>query len=274
MHRNSTSRPLRVGLAGLGAVGLPVARHLLAGVEGLSLAAIAVRDADKARRALGPEATPDLVSLEALAERVDIVVEGLPASLFRQVAEPILERGGIFVPVSVGALLGHWDLVALARERGGRIVVPTGALLGLDAVRAAARGTIHAVTMTTRKPPRGLAGAPFLVERGIDLEGLSEPLLVFEGTAREAARGFPANLNVAAALSLAGTGPDATRLRIFADPSVTRNTHEIEVDADSARFALRIENVPSEENPRTGRITGLSVVDALAGLVSPLRVGS
>jgi aspartate dehydrogenase len=128
--------------------------------------------------------------------------------------------------------------------------------------------------MVTRKPPRGLAGAPYLEQNKISLEGLTAPLRVFEGTAREGARGFPANVNVAAALSLAGIGPDRTRLEIWADPAVERNTHRIEVDSDSARFSMTIENIPSAENPRTGRITALSVVAALRGLVSELRVGT
>ena len=97
---------------------------------------------------------------------------------------------------------------------------------------------------------------------------------MFEGSAREGARGFPANVNVAAALSLAGIGPDRTRLEIWADPEVTRNTHRITVEADSARFEMTIENVPSEINARTGKITALSALAALKGLTSTLKVGS
>src|SRR5690606_31209124 len=160
------------------------------------------------------------------------IVEGLPPAEFRNFAEPAIDRGRIFVPLSVGKLLENWDLVERARERGARILVPTGALLGLDAVRAAAEGTIHSVTMVTRKPPEGLAGAAYLVERNISVENLKEPLKVFDGSAREGARGFPANVNVAAALSLAGIGPDKTTLQIWADPTVSRNTHRIDVDAD------------------------------------------
>jgi len=150
----------------------------------------------------------------------------------------------------------------------------TGALLGLDAVRAAAQGTIESVTMVTRKPPRGLAGAPHIEAQGIDLASVREPLKVFDGGAREGARGFPANVNVAAALSLAGIGPDRTRLQVWADPGVTRNTHRIVVEADSARFEMMIENVPSEANPRTGKITALSMIAALIALRAPLKVGS
>jgi aspartate dehydrogenase len=269
-----TGQGLRVGLAGLGAVGMTVARRLEAGIRGLSLAAISVRDLDKAKRAL-PRIGNGIIATDpgGLAALCDVVVEGLPPSLFMAVAEPTIDAGRIFMPLSVGQLLVHPQLIDRARERGARILVPTGALLGLDAVRAAAEGEIYEVRMVTRKPPAGLEGAPYLRERGITLVGLKEPRKVFDGTAREGARGFPANVNVAAALSLAGIGPDRTKLEIWADPGVDRNIHRIEVDADSARFSLQIENIPSE-NPRTGKITALSTIAALRGLVSELRVGT
>jgi aspartate dehydrogenase len=175
--------------------------------------------------------------------------------------------------LSVGALLVNEDLVELAKANDGQIVVPTGALIGLDAMTAAAEGTIHSVRMVSRKPIEGLLGAPRLVENNINIEGITEPLRIFEGTAREAAKGFPANLNVAVALSLAGIGPDKTRVEIWADPTVTRNTHRIEVDSDSARFSMGIENIPSE-NPKTGRITALSVIACLRKQRASLRIGT
>jgi aspartate dehydrogenase len=266
---------IKIGLAGLGAVGLEVARRIEAGIPGLALAAVSVRDAEKARRNLPSvgERIP-VVAAEALAETCDLVVECLPPALFRTVASSAIERGKLFMPLSVGQLLEHWDLVARAKETGARILVPTGGLIGLDAVRAAAEGTINSVTMITRKPPNGLDGAPYLVERGISLKGLNTARKVFDGTAREGARGFPQNVNVAAALSLAGIGPDRTQLEIWADPALDRNTHRIDVDADTAHFTMAIENVPSVENPRTGRIVALSTVAALRGLVAELKVGT
>jgi aspartate dehydrogenase len=176
--------------------------------------------------------------------------------------------------LSCGALLDNFDLVDLARRNGGRILVPTGALLGLDAVIAAAQGGIASVNMITRKPPQGLLGAPYLLAHHIEIAELAEPRRVFSGTARDAARGFPANVNVAAALALAGIGPDRTMVEIWADPSVTRNIHRIEVEAEAARFVMQVENVPSEENPRTGRLTALSVIAALKKLASPLAIGT
>jgi aspartate dehydrogenase len=177
------------------------------------------------------------------------------------------------MPLSVGSLLQHMELIEEAKATGARIFVPTGALLGLDAVRAAREGTIHSVTMITRKPPDGLAGAPLLSERGISLAGLSEPLCVFKGSARQAIAGFPANVNVAVALALAGIGPDRTEVEVWADPAVTRNTHTIVVRADSADLTMTIENVPSA-NPRTGKIAALSALAALRRLSSTLVVGS
>jgi aspartate dehydrogenase len=267
---------LKLGIAGLGAIGKAVVRAVDGGaVPGIRLAAVSVRDRAKARQALaGLGAPPQIVSLAELADAADIVVECLPSQHFAAVAGPAIERGRTFVPLSVGALIDHMALVERARETGARILVPTGALLGLDAVRAAAEGRIASVKIVTRKPPAGLAGAPLLVAGGITLEDLVGPLRVFEGSAREAIAGFPANVNVAVALSLAGVGPDETRAEIWADPGVTRNTHTITVKSDSADLTMTIENIPSQENPRTGRITALSVLALLRRLTAPLVLGS
>jgi aspartate dehydrogenase len=264
----------RVAIAGLGAIGRVVARRLADGIPGLVLACAASRDRAKAQAWLEAEqiACP-LVELEAFPGLADLAVECAPAALLERICRPMLEAGKTVMVLSAGALLPHPDLIALAKERGGQIIVPTGALLGLDAVTAAAEGSIRTVRMTTRKPPRGLAGAPYLEQHGISVENLQEPKCVFRGTAREAAAGFPANVNVVAALSLAGIGPDRTTIEIWADPAVTRNCHSIEVDSDSARFTLAIENIPSE-NPKTGRITALSALAALRKLNAPLRVGT
>jgi len=263
-----------VGIAGLGAIGLPLARALDAGVPGLTLAAVAARDEVKAVARLSSfRAPPPVVNLADLAE-CDIVVEAAPAAVFERVANTAIEEGKVFVPCSVGALLPRMYLVRRAQQTGARIVVPTGALLGLDAVRAAAEGPIHSVSIETRKPPMGLIGAPHLEKHGIDVMDLIQPLLVFDGNALDAAAGFPANVNVAAALALAGIGPIRTQVQIWADPGVTRNIHTIRVEAEAARFSMTIENVPSAENPKTGQLTPLSMLACLRGLVSTLKVGS
>ena len=267
-------KPMRVAIGGFGAIGKAVARRLDRGIEGLTLAAVSARDTVRAAEAMTDFAKPvPILPLARLGEAAEIVVECAPAAVLRDIAEPALAQGRTVVVLSCGALLDNFDLVDLARRHGGRVLVPTGALLGLDAVAAAAEGEIARVHMITRKPPGGLSGAPYLVQHGIAVEHLDRATCVFNGTAREAARGFPANVNVAAALAMAGIGPDRTTIEIWADPGVDRNIHRIEVEADAARFSMQIENVPSE-NPKTGRLTPLSVIAALKKLVSPLAIGT
>jgi len=266
---------LQVAIGGFGAIGKVVARHLDRGIDGLTLAAVSARDRVRAQAEIaGFARSVPVVPLVTLWEHADLIVECAPAVLLRELAEPALAHGRHVMVLSCGALLDNHDLVELARRHGGRILVPSGALLGLDAVAAAAESVILSVHMVTRKPPRGLLGAPYLEENAIDIAELSEPKRVFAGTAREAARGFPANVNVVAALAIAGIGPDRTTIEIWADPTVTRNVHRIEVEAEAARFSLQIENVPSAENPRTGRLTALSVIAALKKLSSPLAIGT
>jgi|SRR5579862_5498127 len=266
---------LNVAIAGLGTIGFPVAEALQRGIPGLALIGVCSGRRERAEARLrAAKIDVPVTSIGELVERADIVVECVPTQLFRSIAEPVLQTGRVLVTVSGAALLEAPDLVHLAEEKGARIILVTGALLGLDAVRAAAERQIHSVKMISRKPPSSLRGAPYLEAKGLDVSTITAPLLVFRGSAREGARGFPANFNVAAALSLAGIGADATELEIWADPAVTRNMHTITVEADSVRFSMTIENVPSRENPATGQITPLSVIAALRGLVSPLRVGS
>tara|TARA_R110000787_G_scaffold9866_1_gene34086 strand:+ start:792 stop:1592 length:801 start_codon:yes stop_codon:yes gene_type:complete len=266
---------VKVGIAGFGTIGKVIGRALDNGIDGLELEAVCSGDRAKAAANMKDYKRPvDVVDAEEVARRCDIIAECVPKAVFMDIAEPALKAGKVLVTVSGAGILVHPEVIDLAKEHGGRLILATGALLGLDAVRAAAEGTIHEVRMITRKPPNALIGAPHLVENNISVEGLNEPKKVFEGTAREGAAGFPANVNVAAALGMAGIGPDATKLEIWADPTLDRNTHTIRVDADSARFELTIENVQSEENPGTGKITALSVIACLRGLASPFKVGS
>jgi aspartate dehydrogenase len=265
---------LRVAVVGLGAVGIRVVEALDRGIDGLMLAAVSVQNPEKHRgRLTSLMRTPAVLPIEGLVDVADIVIECAPAKLLRSIVAPFVTSRKTAIVLSAGALLENEDLIDLARQNGGQIVVPTGALIGLDAVTAAAVGTIHSVRMVTRKPVTGLAGAPYIVENNIDIERITEPLKIFDGTAREAAKGFPANLNVAVALSLAGIGPDRTMLEIWADPALTRNVHRVDVVSDSASFSMSIENIPSE-NPKTGLITALSVIAYLRKQYAPLRVGT
>ena len=262
--------PIRVAIAGLGEIGKSLATRLAAGVvPGVVLCAVSANNLNNARSFTATLAhAVNVLPIEALEAEADVVVECAPAALLPDIIGPFLLAQKSAIVLSVGALLFHPQLITLAKETGGVILVPTGALIGLDAMIAAAEGTIHSVRMVTRKPPAGLAGAPHLLEHHISVEGLTTPLKVFSGNAREAAKGFPANLNVVVALALAGVGPEKTLLEIWADPTDT-----ITVDSDSAKFTMTMENIPSK-NPKTGRIVAQSVVAMLRKMTSTLRVGT
>lgn len=276
MAKKNDAKAMKVGIFGLGTIGREVAVALDQGIEGLTLAAVAARDTDKAAKFVSQLGRSDasVTNAKEMAAQCDVIVECAPAAHFSEIARAALSEGCLFMPLSVGGLLKNPDLTDLARANAGRIVVPTGALLGLDAVRATAEGNIESIKIVTRKPPKGLAGAPHLEKTGVDVLALTEPTKVFEGSARDGVAGFPANVNVAAALSLAGVGPDETQLEIWADPNIDRNTHRIEVESDSSRLTMQIESIPTETNPATGKITALSTIACLRGLAGTLRVGS
>ena len=271
----STPKKIRVAIAGLGAIGKSLATKLAAGVvPGVELTAVSAKNHDKAQAFVKTLAHPvEVLRIDELEPYADVIVECAPAEFLGDIIGPFLKKQKKAIVLSVGAILFRPDLVELAKQTGGVIMVPTGALIGLDAMVAAAEGKIHSVRMITRKPPKGLEGAPYLIENGISVEGLTEPLKVFTGNAKEAAKGFTANLNVVVALALAGIGPDKTFLEIWADPTVRHNTHTITVDSDSAKFSMTMENIPSE-NPRTGRIVAQSVVAMLRKLTSHFQVGT
>lgn len=258
---------LKVGIVGMGVIGTNIARAITAGIPGVTLAGIRVRDRAKAK------GYPAL-SLDALIQRSDLVVEAATQAALREFGPAVLSAGKHLMVLSVGGLLGVLDEWArLAEKHGCRILVPSGAIAGLDGVKGAREGAITQVTMESRKPPRGLAGAPYIVEKGIDLEALAEETLIFEGTATEACRAFPANVNVVAALSLAGVGPERTRIKVFAVPGLARNTHRIMVEGEFGRLAIQVENIPSE-NPRTGKLSYLSAIACLREMGAALRVGT
>lgn len=267
-------KPRNVGVAGLGVIGRAVCRALDTGIRGLRLAGGLARDRRRAEAFLaGLGGQPPFLPLDDLIGASDIVVEASTQAHLAQIAPKALGAGRDLVVLSCGGLLGHPEWIALAEAHGSRIYVPSGAIAGLDGVKGARVGAVTSVTMETRKPPRGLAGAPWIEQQQIDLDAITAETLIFEGLATQACRAFPANVNVVAALSLAGIGPDQTRIRIYAVPGLTRNTHRVTIDGEFGRLAVEIENVPSE-NPRTGKLSALSTIALLRDLAASLRVGT
>jgi len=272
----SNSDDTQIGIVGCGAIGNQIARGLASGlVPGAQLAAVCDSTLGKAQAladSLRPH--PDVVSLQELVAQVDLVVEAASAASAPEIVQAALTASKQVLVMSVGGLLSRDELVTLAAESGIKIIIPSGAIAGVDAVKAAAVGKIESVTITTIKPPKGLAGAPYIREHQLALENLSAPTVVFEGSALEAVKAFPANVNVAATLSLAGIGPEKTRVKVVADPQTTMNAHEVEVIGEFGRMVARTENRPSPLNPKTSHLASLSALAALRCVVGELRVGT
>ena len=267
---------MKIGIAGMGAVGMRVAQELdQGGIPGCTLAGFSARNAERALELNGHLSTAvPHYELAALSDHCDLVIEALPPKLFSDLAVSVLQAGKILVVLSASQLLGRQDLIDLAANTGAKIAVPSGAMLGLDAIKGVAVGTISSVVIETRKPVAGLIKAPYVAQMDIDLTTLTEPYLILEGSVTEVARAFPANVNVAAAVSLAGLGPDKTRMEVWADPSLERNKHTVRVTSDSSDFTMSIQNRPSDENPATGKITALSVIAWLRQKNAVLQIGT
>ena len=263
----SVGSPLHVGLIGLGAIGRGVLSLLERDGDGLQIVGALVRDPRKSR---GSWSVPLYTALsDLLAAGAEVVVEAAGHTALQEHGPGVLRAGRDLVVVSVGALAVadvHSALLDAAREGGSRIRVASGAIGALDALASAAVGGLERVTHTTRKPARALLAAD-------EAAHLTEPRELFHGPAREGVQLFPESVNVAAAVSLAGIGFDRTTLRVVADPTIDRNQHVVEMEGafGSARFEIR--NIPSDENPKTGRLVAMSVLHTLRQIRAPLVLG-
>lgn len=277
-----TGMTSRIGILGCGTIGSELASAIEDGTVPWPLAAVYDRGPESAAalaRSFPADRRPAVADgLDDLTERSDIVVETAGQGAVADAAVPILEAGCDLMLLSVGALADD-DLrrrvLEIADVEGATVYAPSGAIAGVDAIKAAAlTGDLERVTLRTRKNPAGLAGAPYVEENGIDLEGLTEPTVVFEGTATEAAAAFPSNINVAVALSLAGIGTEATTVTIVADPDEDNNVHRIEATGGMGRIETEVHNVPSPTNPKTSYLAAISAIEKLRGLSATLRVGT
>jgi len=273
-HSTSRRLPLRVGLIGFGAIGHRLAEAIVAGEAGhCKLGAVLVRrperiDAETVAR-LGCMVTGD--AADFLATSLDLVVEVAGHDALKAYAEDVLRQGKDLLLISVGALADpHFEarLHRAAHDYGQRVYLATGAIAGLDAIAAGAVGGLTSVTHSVRKPPAGLLPP----EEVAQAQASNQPRVLYEGPAREAALRFPENVNVAAAISLAGLGLDKTTVRVVADPTVARNTHEIEACGEFGELRIVLQNIPTE-NPKTGRLTAMSMIKALRNLTAEVVVG-
>lgn len=266
---------LKIGLVGCGTIGSGIAIAIEEKFKD-KVKLVALYDIDEKKSVSLASKLPQaplLLSLDELIEKSDLVIEATSAYVSGEIARKALLAHKDVLVMSVGGLVES-DLFALANQRQCHIYVPSGAICGLDGVKSAMMGRVDRVTLTTRKPPHGFQGAPYVLENNIDLSSIHEETILFQGNAKEAIRGFPQNVNVAIALSLAGIGPEKTRVRIVCSPYYKANSHEIEVEGEFGRLIAKTENVPAPQNPRTSYLAILSAIATLKGILDYPKIGT
>jgi aspartate dehydrogenase len=271
----------RVGLIGCGTIGSQLAMSVdsdkIANASLVALFDIVEINLQNLKSKLhsSPEAYSDFGRF--LASGADIVVEAASQDAVRSFGKSILEAGKDMMVMSVGALADTTflsELLQAAAKKGCRIYVPTGAIAGIDAIRSV-RHLLDSVTLTTTKNPKALAGAPFFETSKIKLEDIAKRTVIYEGAAAEAVRAFPANVNVAAVLGLAGIGVDKTKVRIVADPQAATNRHEIAAAGSFGEMRIMVSNMPSPGNPKTSFLAVLSAIECLRSICDDgMRIGS
>lgn len=268
---------LKIGLVGCGAIGSEIARSIDRGEIAAQLVAVCDHNPETARELIDSlKNKPVKADLEGLVNSSDLVVEAASQRAVPAIAKAALEKGRSLMIMSVGALADaelYRSIKRTAAEHGSKVYLPSGAISGLDGLKSASSGSIKRVTLTTTKSPASLEGAPHIREKNIDLKGLKEPTVVFEGSAAEAVKAFPANVNVAATLCLAARDGEV-RVKIIADPGIKVNRHEIVAEGDFGKITTKVENVPSPKNPKTSYLAALSAIATLRSIVEPIKIGT
>lgn len=270
---------MRIGLLGGGVIARLFLDHVHAAGGDARVVAIAGRGPASPSRALAARyGVPFVVGAAALAEaRPDVVIEAASHDAVREHAEALLSRGVAMIVLSGGALAddalrGRLERAAAASR--ALLYVPSGGIGGLDAIKAACAAGVDEVSIAVTKPPAAWKGIAFVERLGIDLDRLEGPVTLFEGSAREGVPHFPANVNIAAVLALAGAGFDLTRLRVVADPALRFNTHFIRAKGRTGTIDIRFESVPSADNPKTAMLACYSALAAFRQYASPVRYGT
>jgi aspartate dehydrogenase len=271
---------MRVGIIGGGTIARLFLQHIRAGdLDDAQVVAIVGRATSVRGKALADEFNvPFVVTLEnLLAHEPQVVIEAASHAAVRTFGPDVLRAAVPLIVLSAGALADdalRETLERAAVEHGALLYVPSGGIGGLDALKAACVAGVHEVTIAVTKPSRAWKGIPYVERLGIDLDRMSGPVTLFEGPAREGVPHFPANVNIAAVLSMAGIGFDRTRLKVIADPQLQHNTHYIDIRGKTGNISIKLENVPSPDNPKTAWLACYSALAALKAMQSPVRYGT
>ena len=252
---------IRIALIGNGGIAQDLLDHVARHGDHLKIVGIidAPEVADPPHKDLLVPTLDDLIALKP-----DVMVECATVDAVADYAERVLAAGIDLIAVSIGGFVLD-DVMercrAAAAKSGATLNLVAGALAGVDGIAAGTYGELKRVTYQSRKPPKAWIGAPGT--EGLDLTHLTEPMILFQGSAREAATKYPKNANATATVAYAGLGLDNTRVELIADPAVERNIHRIEAEGAFGAFTIEMRGMPSRHNPRTSALTVLSIIRAL-----------
>jgi aspartate dehydrogenase len=268
---------VKIGLIGCGAIGSSIAKTIEKKFSKVArLVYVSDQNPEQIEKLQSKIRTGKFhaVSIPELAIKSDLIIEAASQQAAKQAIPEALKRNRDIIVLSVGGLLQIPNFSRLLKKSRARVHVPSGAIAGIDAVLAAKALHIKRIQVTTRKPLKSLSGSPYFQKHRLELGKIRRPTLIFDGTAFQAIRCFPQNINVAATLSLAGIGARKTRVRIFASPTYHHNTHEIEIKGDFGLIVSKVRNVPSGENPKTSALAIGSTVALLEKMFERLKVGT
>ena len=269
-------RKFKVGIVGCGTIGAALAKALVKGLKKrATLSAVCDHSPEKAKKLVSSLGRKVLVlPLEEVIKRCDYIIEAAHPAVAPKVAKLALQNNKYVLIMSVGGLLG-FSFQKLIEKTSGRLYCPSGAIAGVDALLGAQVDKLRRVRLVTTKPPQALKGAPyFKTHRFPSMIGKVEKKLIFRGSASEASRAFPQNINVAAILSLAGLGPKKTEVEIWATKSAAVNRHEIYIEGDFGKIHTMTQNYPSPQNPKTSYLAILSAIATLRKAFTTLRLGT
>lgn len=278
MPKKIRRKPLKIGIVGCGAIGSSLAKEIVTNFgNSASLAALFDIRPEKAQllsRQLTKSAKLCAANLDILIKRSDLVIEASSAKAAWEIARKSLSGGRKVMIMSVGGMVDHLDeLSALALRNNSQVYFPSGAISGIDALKAANIAGVKKVVLTTRKNPNAFKGVEY-VERNFKLIGLKKDKVLFSGKAALAIKLFPQNINVAAVLGLAAIGMAKTQVRIIASPYVKKNIHEVLIESKAARIFTRTENILHPQNPKTSYLAVLSAIATLKQILEPVKIGT
>lgn len=263
---------MKIGVIGVGAIGSVLCRFIDKELKDSQLVAICDIDREKVEKLVKSfKSKPEITDIDNLIKKTDLVVEAVNTSIVRSLLEKCIQNKRYLMIMSVGGIIQNMDLLP---KLTARLFIPSGAICGIDGIKAANIEKIESVTITSTKNQKGFEGAPYILKNKIDLNKIKEKTKIFEGNALEAIKGFPQNVNVAATLSLAGIGPEKTKVKVVVDPEIKTNTHEIEVTGSFGKLYTKTENIVSPLNPKTSHLAVLSACATLKRLTGHMKIGS